>query len=67
LREPECEALFTDAARTVKQQARGQGIGFEAFREAGFEVVVPVQVYERHVRNMARLMTTIAMAHRRLH
>jgi hypothetical protein len=49
LREPECESLFADSARAVKQKARGDCARFEGSFKAISEILVAVEASLRHI------------------
>jgi len=52
LRDPECQALLADAARPVKQEARGKGTALSRRRQALTQRIVTVQRNDRHERKM---------------
>jgi hypothetical protein len=54
LGEPHRETLLADAARTLKEEARREGPVVRGAEKATAEVVVAVQGYEGHARNLAR-------------
>ena len=49
LREPECQSLFADSSRAVKQQARGESACLEGSGQAFAEVLVAIKAGERHI------------------
>jgi protease I len=55
--QPECESLFPDAAGSLEEERAWQGSGVDDSAKAPADILVAVELNDRHARNMARCVT----------